>query len=263
MVRRMADEHDRGLAYDLPILLSRRRALAAMGAAGLSLALAACGDGSSGSGTAASSGSGAIAEETAGPFPADGSNGVDVLTQSGIVRSDITRSFGDASGVAAGVPLTFELTVLDTANGSAPLAGAAVYLWHCASDGAYSLYAGSAQAENFLRGVQAGDESGVVRFTSVYPGAYSGRWPHAHFEVYPSLESATSGASKLRTSQLALPEEASTEVYATSGYEGSAANLAGSSLDTDMVFADGYSLQLATVTGSVQDGLTTSLRVPV
>ena len=41
------------------------------------------------------------------------------------------------------------------------------------------------------------------------------------------------------------------QVYATDGYTQSLQNLAQTSLDTDMVFSDGYSLQLATVTGSV------------
>ena len=35
---------------------------------------------------------GEIPEETAGPYPGDGSNGVNVLSESGIVRSDITTS---------------------------------------------------------------------------------------------------------------------------------------------------------------------------
>ena len=55
---------------------------------------------------------GEIPEETAGPYPGDGSNGVNVLTESGIVRSDITSSFGSASGVAEGVPTTVKLTGL-------------------------------------------------------------------------------------------------------------------------------------------------------
>ena len=56
---------------------------------------------------------GEIPEETAGPYPGDGSNGVNVLTESGIVRSDLTSSFGDASGVAEGVPVTVKLKVYD------------------------------------------------------------------------------------------------------------------------------------------------------
>jgi hypothetical protein len=53
------------------------------------------------------------------------------------------------------------------------------------------------------------------------------------------------------------------EVYATEGYEGSVTNLAGVSLDSDGIFSDGYSLQLAKLTGSVSDGLTATLNVPV
>jgi protocatechuate 3,4-dioxygenase beta subunit len=165
--------------------------------------------------------------------------------------------------VAEGVPLTIKLTVLDTANGSAALPGAAVYLWHCTSDGKYSLYDDSIKNENYLRGVQETDANGMVTFTSIYPAAYSGRWPHIHFEVYPSLEATTSASDKLRTSQLALPEDASSLVYATQGYEQSVTNLANSSLATDNVFSDGWSLQLAKVTGDVTSGMTATLNVPV
>jgi protocatechuate 3,4-dioxygenase beta subunit len=271
------EDHDRGLSHDLPALLSRRRALTLLGGAGLAAALAGCGIGGNGedagsgatqagsasSSSAPSGASGEIPEETAGPYPGDGSNGVNVLTESGIVRSDITRSFGSASGVAEGVPLTITLKVLDTANGSGALKGAAVYLWHCDRDGRYSLYSDGVTEENYLRGVQQTGGDGTVTFTSIYPAAYSGRWPHVHFEVYPSLEAATTASGKLRTSQLALPEAACKQVYATDGYGQSVHNLAQTSLDTDMVFADGYSLQLATVTGNVSDGMTATLNVPV
>jgi protocatechuate 3,4-dioxygenase beta subunit len=266
------EEHDRGLSHDLPTLLSRRRALALLGGAGLAAALAGCGvtggdDGATGS-TSAAAASGAasgseIPEETAGPYPGDGSNGVNVLTESGIVRSDITRSFGSASGVADGVPLTIRLKVLDTGNGSQALKGAAVYVWHCDREGRYSMYAEGITEENYLRGVQETAGDGTVAFTSIYPAAYSGRWPHVHFEVYPSLEAATTASGKLRTSQLALPEATCRQVYATDGYSQSLQNLAQTSLETDMVFSDGYSLQLAKVTGSVAHGLTATLNVPV
>jgi protocatechuate 3,4-dioxygenase beta subunit len=273
------EDHDRGLSHDLPRMLSRRRALTIFGGAGLAATLAACGAGSdtdaatssatttatsgAGSATSAAASGATIPEETGGPYPGDGSNGVNVLTESGIVRSDITSSFGTASGVAAGVPLTVRLTVLDTKNGSAGLSGAAVYLWHCNIDGKYSLYSDGVTQENYLRGVQETDSNGAVTFTSIYPAAYSGRWPHIHFEVYSSLDSATKATDKLRTSQLALPEDACTLVYATDGYSASVSNLAQTSLATDMVFSDGYSLQLATVTGDVTNGMTATLKVPV
>ena len=266
-------DHDRGLSHDLPTLLSRRRALTLLGGAGLAAALAGCGitgaDGSGGGSSTATSSAGTasdgteIPEETAGPYPGDGSNGVNVLTESGIVRSDITSSFGSASGVAQGVPLTVKLKVLDTGNGSAGLQGAAVYLWHCDRDGRYSLYSQEITQENYLRGVQETGSDGSVQFTSIYPAAYAGRWPHIHFEVYPSLEAATTASGKLRTSQLALPEAPCKLVYATEGYSQSLQNMAQTSLGTDNVFSDGYSLQLATVTGNVTDGMTATLNVPV
>ncbi len=82
---------------------------------------------------------GEIPEETSGPYPGDGSNGANVLTQSGIVRSDITSSFGSSTTKAEGVPLTVTMTINDFANNKSPLAGGAVYLWHCDREGRYSL----------------------------------------------------------------------------------------------------------------------------
>ena len=268
-------DHDRGLAFDLSTLMARRRVLKLMAGASLAV-LAGCGDSASQSTTtsasaapdastvaAGASSCAVIPEETAGPYPGDGSNGVNVLTESGIVRRDITSSFGSASGVAAGVPLQVELAVLDTANGCGPRAGAAVYLWHCNSGGAYSLYDDDVADENYLRGVQETDSDGKVSFVSIFPAAYAGRWPHIHFEVYRSVADATGGGAVIATSQLALPEEVCAVVYATDGYAGSASNLAGSSLESDNVFSDGATAQLATVTGSVEDGYVATLAVPV
>jgi protocatechuate 3,4-dioxygenase beta subunit len=208
---------------------------------------------------------GDIPEETAGPYPGDGSNGVDVLSESGIVREDIRASFGDASGVAEGVPLSIQLKVYDNgANGMTPYAGAAVYLWHCDREGRYSLYSDGVTEENYLRGVQVVGDDGSLSFTSIFPACYSGRWPHLHFEVYPSVDDATTASNKLRTSQIAFPEDVCNDVYANAeGYDASAGNLAQVSLDTDGIFSDGYSLQLGNLTGSVDEGYTLKLNVPV
>src|SRR5688572_23576855 len=72
-------------------------------------------------------------KETAGPFPANGTNSrrgtpVNALTHDGIVRSDIRPSFAGRAGVAAGVPLELTLTLVD-ARGCSPLAAHAVYVW--------------------------------------------------------------------------------------------------------------------------------------
>ncbi len=57
-----------------------------------------------------------------------------------------------------------------------------------------------------------------VPSTSRVVGCYPGRLPHAHFEVYPSLELAAAGSSPLKTSQLALPQGDCENVYADSRY---------------------------------------------
>jgi protocatechuate 3,4-dioxygenase beta subunit len=272
-------EHDLGLSHDLPTLLNRRRALGLLSGAGLAAALAACGgkDSPSSSSTASSSpaspstsssdtatADGEVPEETGGPYPADGTNGVNVLTASGIVRSDIRSSFGSSTTTAEGVTTTIDLTLYDM-NGSDVKAyeGAAIYLWHCDREGRYSMYDSEISDENYLRGIQEADADGKITFTSVFPAAYSGRWPHIHFEVYESAASAVKATGKLRTSQIALPEDACKLVYATSGYEQSSSNLSRTSLDSDMVFSDGHSLQLATVSGNVDDGMTTKLNIAV
>ena len=203
-----------------------------------------------------------IPEETAGPYPGDASNGPNVLNQTGVVRSDIRSSFAGLSGTAAGIPLNIELTIVSAAS-CAPLASYAVYLWHCDALGRYSLYSAGATTQNYLRGVQAAEANGKVTFTSIFPGCYSGRWPHIHFEVYRSLSAATSVGNKIATSQLALPKSACDLVYATSGYTGSSANLSQTSLSSDMVFSDGSALELATVSGTTAAGMTSQLTVTV
>jgi protocatechuate 3,4-dioxygenase beta subunit len=259
---------------------SRRAALRLLGGAGIGLVAAACSAkgstsastsssttsttstvGSSAAATAASCST--IPDETAGPYPGDGSNGKNVLDQDGVVRSDIRSSFGSSTTTAQGVPLTLVLQVVDTSNGCQPKPGAAVYVWHCDRDGNYSMYSGGASKENYLRGVQVADADGTVRFTSIFPACYSGRWPHVHFEVYPSVDDATAAENKLATSQLAFPEEVCDTVYATDGYSSSVRTFNQVSLSSDGVFRDGVSLQTPTMSGNADDGLVATLVVPV
>jgi protocatechuate 3,4-dioxygenase beta subunit len=259
---------DQGLRFDVDTLVSRRRLLAFLGIGTATVGLAACtgGSGSASSPTASSptAAAGEIPDETAGPFPGDGSNGPNVLDQSGIVRSDLRSSFGGMSGTAEGVPMTLELTVADLANGGVPFAGVAVYVWHCTREGGYSLYSDGVTDQNFLRGVQVTDSAGKVSFTSIFPACYSGRWPHIHFEVYPDEGGITDSTAAIATSQVALPKDVCDAVYAQTGYEASVSNLARLSLTSDNVFGDdGGASQLATVTGDVRAGYTVSLPVRI
>jgi protocatechuate 3,4-dioxygenase beta subunit len=262
---------DQGLAFDVGTLMSRRRLLGVLGLGAAGIGLAACGASatttgaaSSASGSATAAGTTEIPDETAGPYPGDGSNGPDVLSQSGIVRSDIRSSFGTGSATAEGVPMTLQLTVTDLADGGDPFEGAAVYVWHCDRDGQYSMYASGLEDENYLRGVQVADANGTVTFTSIYPACYDGRWPHIHFEVYPDRDSIADASNAIATSQVAMPQDVCSTVYATSGYEQSKTNLSKVSLTSDNVFGDdGGVTQIPTVSGDVSSGYTVALTAAV
>lgn len=294
----MNEHPKRQLPLDLARLLqadvpppARRQALRWLAAAGVTTTLLpgllACGGGDPASAeevaTSAETGSSSatgtdgqtcssIPTETAGPYPADGSSAsgqrLNALALSGIVRQDIRSSIAGASGTAEGVPLTVTLTLVNSASSCSALAGMAVYLWHCTREGGYSLYSSGVTGENFLRGVQVSDANGQVSFTTIFPGCYSGRWPHIHFEIYPSLDAATDSSAVSdysRVSQLALPAVVCQQVYGTAqGYASSVSNLASISLDSDNVFGDdGAALQLATVSGSVSGGFSAALTVGV
>ena len=250
---------DQGLVFDLATLVTRRQALRVLGLGAAAVGLTACGTGSSSEPASAE-----IPDETEGPYPGDGSNGPDVLEQSGVVRRDIRSSFGEATGTAEGVPMTLKMEIKDLANGGAPFVGVAVYVWHCDREGRYSLYSDGATEENYLRGVQITDADGKVSFDSIFPACYSGRWPHVHFEVFPDRASIVDDSTIIATSQLALPQDASEAVYTRRGYETSVQNMAEVSLADDHEFGDdGGGSQLATATGDVRTGYTVSLSVGV
>jgi protocatechuate 3,4-dioxygenase beta subunit len=143
------------------------------------------------------------------------------------------------------------------------MSGAAVYIWHCDQQGRYSMYSPGVTNETYLRGVQEADANGEVQFTTIFPAAYSGRWPHIHYEVYSSLADATDATKKVSTSQLAMTSESSAAVFATAGYEASVANFAATSLATDMVFSDGADLETPAFTGDATAGYVATLTVPI
>ena len=218
-------QHDGGLAHDFPALRRRRMMGLVRGVTVAALA---------------------------------GDTHPDVLTCSGIVRDDIRRSFGKASGVARGVPLTVRLRLV-SANSGRPLAGHALYVWHADRDGAYSLYSPGLDAQNYLRGVQTTDGAGWVSFASIFPGASDGRWPHLSFEVHRGVAEVAGAARPLAAGQVALPGDACAAAHGTRGYERSAVHLA---LATP-VAEDGGVLAMATVTGDLRRGFVATRTISI
>lgn len=274
------DIYDFGLTADVSMLMrsavDRRRVLK-LGAIGLTALLTGCqppaGPGGGGAppageavATSVSSCSTNIPGETAGPYPADGSSAssqsLNALDISGIVRQDIRTSIGTGN-VAEGIPMKLELTLVNTNAECAPLAGYAIYAWHCTRDGNYSMYSEGVTDEDFLRGVQPTDAAGKVTFQTIFPGCYLGRWPHVHFEIYPTLEKATGQSNVVRITQLGLPESDCQAAYTNAGYESSAKNLPQITLATDNVFSDGYESQIATVSGNATDGYVAQLTIGI
>jgi protocatechuate 3,4-dioxygenase beta subunit len=133
-------------------------------------------------------------ELTAGPFILDGDK----------VRRDIREG-------RPGARLELATTVVDVST-CTPIRGAAVDVWHCDAGGAYSGFAQEGtEGETFMRGIQRTDRKGVARFTTVYPGWYSGRTVHIHVQV-------STGGNVLHTGQLFFPERLTDAVFRRAPY---------------------------------------------
>ncbi|MBT2133126.1 intradiol ring-cleavage dioxygenase [Croceibacterium sp. LX-88] len=244
------------LSRDLAAGMDRRRVLGGI-ALGLGGVLAGCGSraGAQDGATACM----ATPTETKGPFPADGSNGsqrpINVLDLDGVIRRDIRSGFAGMSGTAEGVPFELEIEIVGATCGVLP--GHAIYLWQNDAKGAYSLYT---HAEtNYLRGLQPADAKGRVRFTSIVPGCYGGRYPHCHFEVFESAEAAVGGARPLLVSQLAFPQAECRAIYLNDArYGDSLSNLERLPIGRDFVFGDadaaGQARQTVVLTGDLAHG---------
>jgi protocatechuate 3,4-dioxygenase beta subunit len=133
-------------------------------------------------------------------------------------RSDIRADPADRS-VKPGAPLALTLRVHKIAGERCvPLPDAIVDIWHCDAEGAYSDAKDSTadtRGRQFLRGYQVTDADGMVRFNTIYPGAYPGRAVHVHFKVRTRPER---GPATEFTSQLYFPDSVTERVHAKPPY---------------------------------------------
>ncbi|MGH7414490.1 MAG: intradiol ring-cleavage dioxygenase [Candidatus Rokuibacteriota bacterium] len=188
-------------------VLTRREALALLGAGGLTALIARR---SPAQPAATRPGCVARPELTEGPYFVDEQ----------LDRSDIRSDPTDGS-VRPGAPLRLALRVSRLTRGAcAPLPGATVDLWHCDALGVYSGVqdpGGSTLGRKFLRGYQTTDRDGLARFTTSYPGAYRGRAVHIHFKI---RSAAGGGRVHDFTSQLFFDDALSDQVFAQPPYAG-------------------------------------------
>lgn len=176
--------------------------------------------------------------ETEGPFP--------TKVPANFVIKDIRSD-------RTGVPMTMNITIKNSNNSCNVIAGALVDVWHCDKDGYYSEYGGTGMQAadftkvDFLRGRQVTDANGAVGFTTIFPGWYSGRAPHIHVHIYSST-----GKSLLVT-QIAFPKTVTDTVYttATKFYTKGTQDTTN---ERDNVFSDGFTTELATLSGNITDG---------
>lgn len=186
-----------------------------------------------------------IPSETAGPFPLD-------LTEN-------TKFFRKAiNETKTGTPLNVKIKIIGQDN-CQPMQNARVNIWHCDKDG---LYSGYSQTNNqgqagltYCRGYQFTDANGVVEFTTIFPGWYSGRICHIHFQVYVS-------SSYSAVSQLTFPVTTKNAIYSANSslYTKGADPM---SLTSDNIFSDGYAFQMATLTQNASGGYDAYLEVTV
>ncbi|MBX3242417.1 MAG: intradiol ring-cleavage dioxygenase [Chitinophagaceae bacterium] len=185
--------------------------------------------------------------ETAGPFP--------TKNPSAFVRSDIRDG-------RTGYLMTATITIGQVSNSCAPLAGAIVDIWHCDAEGNYSEY-GSTQMQSanytdvhFLRGRQVTDANGQVKFTTIFPGWYSGRATHIHVHIF------NAAGNSLKITQIAFPEGSGSAVSAVGGYN---KGLNGYTYNAnDNIFSDDRNgVQIATVTGNTTDGFDLKIQLNV
>jgi protocatechuate 3,4-dioxygenase beta subunit len=231
--------------------ISRREIISALTAAGAAAVAGACGSASAtaptpagGTGTGSSgTSSGACVvsnSETEGPYP----DRTGMINNAAFYRQDITEG-------KPGTPLTLDLTLVNAANGCAPVPNATIEVWQCDAAGAYSEYSAPG---TFLRGLQKTDANGKAAFTTIYPGWYTGRAPHIHLEVFVN-------GSSVKTTQMAFPESVSTGVYSQGVYASRGANFTRNS--TDNVFSDGTTNEMATLNGSPSGGYTATLQIGI
>ncbi|HNH47155.1 MAG TPA: protocatechuate 3,4-dioxygenase [Myxococcota bacterium] len=165
----------------------------------------------------ATGGTAAMSGSYADPFGAESSCAMTCAMTLGpcygetVERQDISEGY-------TGLPVRLALKIVD--ESCEPVKGMVVDIWHASLAG---LYSGADTSEmctdgdrdmithQYFRGRQTTDASGRVDFDTCFPGWYSGRAVHVHFQVRTG---ATEGSGEYVTSQLFFEPTLIQEVFA-------------------------------------------------
>ncbi len=228
--------------------MERKDFLKAAGMAGFATLLPFGKTRASNNGTNATASCTLVPSETAGPYPLN-------------LSSNATYFRQDIHETEAGIVHRIKLKII-SANDCLPIQNARIDIWHCNANGYYSGYTTNGQqgsinysTARWCRGIQMTNALGEVDFITIFPGWYSGRICHIHFQVYLS--------SMLQvTSQLTFPV-AEKNALLTSNLPYSNYGPDPTTFNNDNVFSDGYALQLATLTGDPVNGYDSFLEVAI
>jgi protocatechuate 3,4-dioxygenase beta subunit len=247
------------LTGSLNARLNRRRALKFLGVATATGLLASCGGRATT--TSTSTGTGTTTSDSTCTVTPEGEEGPYFVDDaaSGYLRSDI-RSNLDGSSIQAGIPLTLTITVYDTRNSCALMSGVQVDIWHCNADGIYSAeLVESTSDENWLRGYQVTDSTGVVKFTTIFPGWYEGRTTHIHLRVRSSYDGTDTGGTN--TTQIFFPQETVDTIYTTVAPYSARGTDSRTNASDDVYTGETHAEMLLTLTGDVKNGYAASCSI--
>jgi len=231
--------------------ITRRRALQWAGGVGIAAFVAACanegGSGSASPAASTASTAGTTTETTGGAAATPDCVLMPELTEGpyyldlDLVRSDIAEG-------RPGLPFDLQVAVVD-ADACEPIEGAAVDIWHCDAEGAYSGVQG-AESETFCRGVQMTNADGVAEFRTVFPGWYTGRAVHIHLKVQVD-------GDQTHTGQLFFDPATLSAVYAAEPYAARGEPDRPNSSDDIYAESGGVTVVAVTVDGESSSGSVT------
>jgi protocatechuate 3,4-dioxygenase beta subunit len=253
--------------------LTRRSALLALGGAASAGVLLSCGGGSDDT-TASSTSSTSSSTSTTSTTTTSTTSTACTVTPEGEIgpyfvddsaaafnRADI-RSNLDGTDLQTGIPLTLNITVVDSQNSCVGLQNAQIDIWHCNAPGVYSAEnVEDTSGVTWLRGYQLTDSAGQASFTTIFPGWYQGRTTHIHLRIRSKYSEASSTSDGTNTTQVFFPQATLDTINTTvAPYSSHGTNPTTNAADRVYTEQTGGKMEL-TLSGDAASGYTASVTI--